>query len=208
MKNLNAVKDISTQAILTFTKSYSCAVAVSQGLINTEPVIIPTSIQKINTHVKKFDLLNDHLCCVPEEWVGSLPKNLITQDYLDRKRIATLRATYIYSLEIHLSSITSRGIIGFDDSVMPHLMREHSLSNPETSEYSYGIVEYANIHNITPDTAYQEIGVMIETCGLIKIRAFTWMQICIDRLNLITNPADLQKEWKDCWEVVKRCAFT
>lgn len=208
MKNLNAVKDISTQAILTFTKSYSCAVAVSQGLINTEPLIIPTSIQRITNHVKKFDLLNDHLCGVPDVWIGSLSKDLITQDYLERKKIATLRATYINSLEVHLTTITSRGIIGFDDSVMPHLIDAHSLSNPETSQYSYGIIEYANIHNITPETAYQEIGVMIETCGLIKIRAFAWMQICIDRLNSITNPADLQKEWKDCWEIVKRCAFT
>jgi hypothetical protein len=73
---------------------------------------------------------------------------------------------------------------------------------------SSDLVEYANINDITPEVAYQEIGIMIETGTLIKIRTFAWMQICIDRLNAESRPAELNKVWLDCWEQVKRAAFT
>jgi len=96
MKNLNAVKDISSRAILTFTKSYSSAVAVSQGLINTEPLIIPTALPKVTTMAKQFDLINDHLASTPDAWLTSLPKKLITPEYLTRRKLANLRATYIF----------------------------------------------------------------------------------------------------------------
>jgi hypothetical protein len=208
MKNLNAVKDISTQAILTFTKSYSSAVAVSQGLINTEPLIIPTALPKVTTMAKQFDLINDHLASTPDDWLTSLPKKLITPEYLTRRKLANLRATYIFSLETHLESVTQRGNINFDDSVMMHLIRAHSICRPEENFYSYGVVEYANIQNIDPKTAYQEIGLMIESCGLIKIRSFAWMQTCINKINAVTNTNDFGPVWKECWEVVKRSAYT
>lgn len=208
MKNLNCVIDISTKAILTFTKSYSCAVAVSQGLINTEPHIIPTSITKIANHVKRFDLVNDNLCSTKDDWMMSLPKHLITADYNKRRKLATTRATYIHSLEAHLDSVVSRGVLNFDEMVVPYLLEQHSRCDPERNSYSYGIVEYANIQNIDVKTAYDEIGVMLNTAGLIKIRAFSWMQNCVRKINSTEDLTMLSKIWKECWEDVKRCAFT
>lgn len=208
MKNLNCVVDISSKAILTFTKSYSCAVAVSQGLINTESLIIPTALPKVMTMAKQFDLINDHLASTPDAWLTSLPKKLITPEYLTRRKLASLRGTYIFSLETHLESVTKRGNINFDDSVMSHLIREHSLCKPNEGHYSYGIIEYANIQEIPVEVAYKEIGLMIESCGLIKIRSFAWMQTCINKINSVTNTNEFDRVWKECWEVVKRCAYT
>lgn len=208
MNNLNCVIDISTKAILTFTKSYSCAVAVSQGMINTEPHIIPSSITKVGALVKQFNLSTDHLCSTPDAWLKTLPKALMNQEYAERRKLATTRATYIHSLEAHLDSVVQRGCVHFDETMLPHLMREHSLCRPEEGYYSYGIVEYANIQNITPKTAYQEVALVIETTGLIKIRAYAWMQMCIRKLNSTNDLTRLSAIWKECWEDVKRCAFT
>lgn len=208
MKNLNCVIDISSKAILTFTKSYSCAVAVSQGIINSEPHIIPTSITKIATQVKKFDLANDHLCSTKDNWLMSLPKHLQTPEYAKRRKLATTRATYIHSLEAHLESVTARAIIHFDDMVIAHLISSYNRCDPERNSYSYGIVEYANIQNIDVKTAFDEIGLTIQTVEQIRIRAYAWMQNCIRKINSTEDLTMLSAIWKQCWEDVKRCAFT
>lgn len=208
MNNLNCVIDISSKAILTFTKSYSCAVAVSQGMINTEPHVIPSSITKVGALVKQFNLSTDHLCSTPEAWLKTLPKSLMTTEYTERRKLATTRATYIHSLEAHLDAVVQRGCVHFDETMMAHLMRAQSSCNPDADYYSYGIIEYANIQNITPKAAYQEITVVIETTSMIKIRAYAWMQLCIRKLNSTNDLTRLSKVWKECWEDVKRCAFT
>ena len=45
-------------------------------------------------------------------------------------------------------------------------------SNPDTKEYSSGILEYANTLDITSSQAYQEIKLECETYNSIKIRAY------------------------------------
>jgi hypothetical protein len=209
MENISAVVDTTTRAILAFPRSFTTAVYVSQGIVNTEPILIPTSIQVVDEDLKQYNLNVDILRLTPKNknWFGIVPDVLVTKSLLERRANARLRSSYIYTLEQQFQIQNFRSRIHYDESVSSHLLSELSKCNPETNTYSYGIVEYANIQEIEPSAAYQELSVMLDSSGLIKIRNFAWFIEYVRRFNMITDKEQLDIEMKNAWQSLVRNAY-
>ena len=58
MSALYTVIDVSTKAILALPKSFTTAIAVSKGMINTDVVVIPIEIDSVAQELKQFDFEN------------------------------------------------------------------------------------------------------------------------------------------------------
>ena len=61
MENMYAVVDTTTRAILAFPNTQITAVYVSQGIVNSEPILIPTSLQTVGEDLEQYNLDTDVL---------------------------------------------------------------------------------------------------------------------------------------------------
>jgi hypothetical protein len=203
MENLYAVIDTPTSIILSFPKSYTAAECVTQGLLDTKALMIPTSLSKIGKEFKSYNLQKDFLKLDISEnsWISKVPEHLVNFDLQKKRKIARIRSIYIYSLEQRFLKIQNiRSIIHFDEHVYVNLLDDIKKSNPMTDTYSQGIVEYANIQSISPKTAYQEIKFMLDSSGLIKIRNYAWFKMYVKKFNVLTNRKDLDIEMDAAWK--------
>lgn len=209
VENMCAVIDTTSRAILAFPQSYTTAVYVAQGIVNSEPVLIPSSLPQVDSEFKQFNLNTDILKLTPKDdtWVSAMPDMFITKELLERREIAKIRSNYIYVLEQQFKIQNFRSIIYHDEAVAAHLLKELANSNPSTDTFAYGIVEYANIQGISPLAAYQELSVMLDSSGLIKIRNFAWFVDYVRKFNTLTTVAQLDAEMINAWDSLVRNAY-
>lgn len=209
MENMCAVIDTTSRAILAFPQSYTTAVYVAQGIVNSEPVLIPSSLPQVDSEFKQFNLNTDILKLTPKDdtWVSAMPDMFITKELLERRNIAKLRSNYIYVLEQQFKMQNFRSIIYHDESVAAHLLKALKESDPMTNTFAYEITEYANIQGISPLAAYQELSVMLDSSGLIKIRNFAWFVEYVRKFNSLTTVAELDAEMINAWDSLVRNAY-
>jgi hypothetical protein len=208
-ENTYAVFDTETRIILVFPQSYTTAVCVSRGMLNTEPILLPTSLARVGNELKQYNLDSDVLKLTPKQghWVSLVPDHLITEQLMKQREIATLRSEYIYVLEQQFKIQNARSMLYFDEHVATYLIDEINKSEPMTDTYSKGIVEYASIQFISPAAAYQELKFMIESSGLIKIRNYAWFSEYVRKFNGLTTKEELQAEVKNSWQSLVLNAF-
>jgi hypothetical protein len=208
MSALYTVIDVSTKAILALPKSFTTAIAVSKGMINTDVVVIPIEIDSVAQELKQFDFEKDKLRLTPKQdtWIGYMPELIITKEYMDRKKIASVRAHYIHALEEQFRRQNERSVLYFDESIMAFLIKDMEASDPKTDTYANGIVEYASAHNISNKTAYEELTLMLETSGLIKMRNFAWFGVYVDKFNKLSTRDELRQGFKDACHALVRNA--
>lgn len=208
-ENCYAVFDTSTRIILVFPQSFTTAVYVSQGMLNTEPILIPTSLSRVGNELKQFDLNVDVLKLTPKQghWVSLVPDHLVNDQLLKQREIARLRSDYIYVLEQQFKIQNARSMLHFDEHVATYLLDEINKSEPMTNTYSQGIVEYASIQSIEVSAAYQEIRFMLDSSGLIKIRNYAWFTEYVRKFNCLTTKEELQAEVKNAWQSLVLNAF-
>lgn len=202
MENIYAVFDTATRIILAFPRSYTTAVYVSQGILNTEAILVPTTLEKVDREFKQYDLNVDVLKLTPKtgKWVQLIPDQLVNDELRKKIQIAKLRAEYIYVLEQQFKIQNARSMLHFDEFVVTYLLDEISKCDPDKEYYSDGIREYANIQSLSPKVAYQEIKFMLDSSGLIKIRNYAWFMEYVRRFNTLTTKEELAAEVKNAWQ--------
>jgi hypothetical protein len=208
-ENCYAVFDTSTRIILVFPQSYTTAVYVSQGMLNTEPILIPTSLARVGNELKQFDLNVDVLKLTPKQghWVSLVPDHLVNEQLIKQREIARLRSDYIYVLEQQFKIQNARSMLHFDEHVATYLLDEVNKSDPTTDLYSQGIIEYANIQSMEFKAAYQEVKFLLDSSGLIKIRNYAWFTEYVRKFNSLTTKEELQAEVKNAWQSLVLNAF-
>lgn len=203
MENIYAVFDTATRIILAFPRSYTTAVYVSQGILNTEAILVPTTLEKVDREFKQYDLNVDVLKLTPKtagKWVEMIHDQLVHDELRKKIEIAKLRAEYIYVLEQQFKIQNARSMLHFDEFVVAYLLDEIGKSNPENDYYSDGIKEYATIQSLSPNVAYKEIKFMLDSSGLIKIRNYAWFMEYVRKFNTLTTKEELTAEVKNAWQ--------
>lgn len=191
MDDLYLVFDYETYGILCTTRTATVANSVSLGFINSCADMLPTSIARRARHLKDVDLEQDILKISKGQLVP-LEQHLQTTAFLEQRRIAGMRARFIYGLEAHLRRFTVRSCLQFDPESSVFFMDQLRRSDPMTHDYALGIQEYATLHDIDPSVAYQEIALIMDTNGLIKMRAAALYGKYVQRFNQCTSEDQCQ----------------
>jgi hypothetical protein len=193
MNDLYMVIDCNTYGVLCFARTPAAANSVSLGFINSLSEMLPYSLPKREKMLKEqnLDLANDVLKVFKGN-LFPLDEHLQTPVFLEQRRIARLRAAYIYSLETHLKKFTVRSNLQFDPENTVYLMEQIRRSNPANDEFALGIHEYAAIHDIEPAVAYQEISMILDTNGLIKTRSVAVYNKYVQKFNECTTDDQCQ----------------
>ena len=201
------VYDTTNYFIYCFPKTLTCAHSITLGLMDTERGVIQTDIPWVANVVSQFDLeeevlqfCGNKLSLAPgEKWIRHFPKEQITQELIDRKNLALARMKYIYALESFLRVYTVKSVYTLEGSTVSYLLDALNKSNPETNEYSMGVMEYAHILDIDYRSAYEEIDIYIKSSGLLKIRAHAQYQKYVTVFNKCMNTDDLDAEYRKAW---------
>lgn len=190
-KDLFGVVDQENKGVLCFTKTLSSANSVSLGFINSQAIMFPGSLTWRAKELEHIDLKTSHLMFQGGS-LTILPDHLVTEKFLANKEVAKLRALYINSLEVYLKIQLVRVNIFNDENVITHIHREVAQSDPKAGSYSAGIHEYANISEISPDSAYNELKLMLDSIGLVKLRNMAWYRKYVNTINTLNTREDMK----------------
>lgn len=200
MNDLIGVLDQETKAILCFTKTISCANSVCNGFVNGHIFIFPASLPWRKKELDGLDLKGD--LSITDGKISKLAEHLITDKYKKQKEVATLRALYINSLEVYMNSQAARVGLFLDDNALPFVLRELQTSIPSDNTYTQGIEEYAAINNITTEAAYQELSLLCDTVGLVKIRNMAWYKRYVDIINTVETREEMKVVFKTLYNEI------
>lgn len=206
--SLNIVADHDTLAVLAVTRTLSTASYVTEGMFNTYATSIPTDLSLIRDRVyDRCDPLTDYiqLDYTRDEqgnihYVKKMDESLITEEFLNRRKLATLRAKHIYYQETYYKHYLARvgvfpGNFGIGNSV------DYSLDTCDVDSgfYSDGIVEYAEIMEMTPAEAYQELKVLMDSISIVKMKYFAWYRKNIQVINKMQTEEEMVEYSKGIW---------
>lgn len=191
MNDLYLVFDCATHGVLCIARTASVANSVSLGFINSMADMLPTSIPKRADMIKDLDLDRDILK-IDKGTLVLLEPHLQTAAFLEQRRVARLRARFIYGLEAHLRRFTTRSCLQYDTENSVFLMDQLRQSDPAAGVYALGIQEYAAIHDISVDAAYQEMAMIMDTAGLVKTRSVALYNKYVQRFNGCTTQDQCQ----------------
>ncbi len=201
---MSIVCDHKTRAVLAFPRSPAAAMWTTMGMLDTFFTTIPVDLPHVNLIVKKYNLVNDHLMCSPKagEHLIPLPENLITDAYLKQRNLARLRSKYIYYQQSHYNMYLSRAAILPDMTTSTYLLRELDKSDPSNNDFSYGLKQYAEILDLTPEEAYDELTIMTDSASAIRMRHFAWFVKNVNQLNKMTSEEEMSEFSKHCWNTM------
>jgi hypothetical protein len=154
--------------------------------------MFPGSLPWRAKELENIDLKSNHLM-INNGNISILPDHLVTEKFLANKEVAKLRALYINSLEVYLKIQLARVNIFNDENVVTYMQREVVASTPEVGVYSNGIHEYANISEISPESAYNELKLMLDSISLIKLRNMAWYRKYVSIINTLHTKEEMKR---------------
>jgi hypothetical protein len=117
--------------------------------------------------------------------------------FLEKQRKAVLIGPLVALLTSSVKRRLLNRLATFDTQIEDTLAHEVLKSNPTTGTFTHGILEYADILNITPEQAYVELRLDYETIHSIKMRAYATIkkyQSLIREVNTKKQADDLYVE--------------
>lgn len=217
------VVDQETAGVITKCSTASIANAVSKGIINSSTMVIHfpymTTKHDINQYQDDFRLnykivraykskVSNMVPPVGEgdvyEIVDSVPSGKtfdlrkiesITPEWIEKRKLGNFRAAKIRSLEMicerylaRLKNFTS------DDAFLQYFSTQISLVDEKNNYYPPSIIEWANISNVTPQTAYQELKLNYDSIGIAMMRMHAIWNKYVDKFNQIDSEEEFEEK--------------
>lgn len=191
------VVDLENGVILTPVKSVSSGKATQEGIPNSSLIAIANVLPWRQKDYSQFDLWRDDLVWAVGGKVDAMPEHLKTPEMYAKKKLAYLRQTYLYALEVFFQMYLGRTVDNYDQGLDAYIINEVEQCNPLAGYYTYALQEYARIIGIHPETAYNELKLRYDTQCLARIRNFALYSKWVDLMNACETKEQLQKALKD-----------
>jgi hypothetical protein len=120
-------------------------------------------------------------------------KKYITDDWIKKRKISNLRANHIRNLETICERYMAR-LKNFvaDEIFMTYLSDQLNLSDHKTQTYPASIKEYAEISNMTPAGAFNELKMTYDSTGISIMRIHAIWNKYVDEINSFEKEEDIQ----------------
>jgi hypothetical protein len=167
--------DRNNEGLLCTVTSQTVGINLLGGILDSRLIELPLHRVKYSIF-SHHDFDNEYLRITPKRDVSLLDPIHITENYLNKRVEAVARAKYLELLEMISFLSLAKSHMGYPADMTQILGNELMLCDPETDKYSVGIIEYADIHKIPPQAAYQELKFRVQGAKLTKIRDFAIFQ--------------------------------
>jgi hypothetical protein len=195
---LYLVIDEPTNAILASTKSYDAAWALrlfssSIGVrcIETHKPWVDEDYKTIN-----FNDVSKHYTAMfksSNRYVADLNQELITPEFIERRRDVIRRLSYHDSLKIKIdilmaSTGDSKVFLGYADTIGYELLK----CKPEEGYYTYAVQAYGIASECNAETAYDELKLQLDNLAHVRMRSLGIYIKYRNRLN--SSPSDKESQ--------------
>lgn len=196
--------DIETSGVLCSTESISAANSIAQGILNVKVGVVPMyhfwtnpKWKDINfdSHFVQYDDTNG-----PE--IHNLDSHLITDDFTFKRNLAILRRRFFIRLEGFLNNVLFKTHFGFDETTASYIENQLIQSDPQTDKFSNALVEYAHYNNISENSAYDELKMLTESHGRMKLRLFACYTKYVKKINQTTDNTEMVSIYEEAMKDV------
>ena len=104
--------------------------------------------------------------------VASLPSEFVTPEWIRFRALTVEKARWLDHWEFSIRQQMSRvnDFYGLP-SLMPFLTEQLSLCDPDKNYYTRAIIEWGEIQEVSPETAYQELKIRQQGYSLVYLRS-------------------------------------
>jgi len=179
--------------VLCQPPTLSCAQAVVQGILNTDIRVVFHNNVDDHSHIdwnKKYKKNN-----TSEGYVEStdIPPD---KNILDLIKLAEIRSKYLHKLELKTLQYIQRFQGLYDDTTLYFIGSALSLSNPDLNKFDFAILEYANMLNIEPISAYNHLKMKYDSYKMLKIKSYASYEKYRNEINNYLEKNDIKNIYK------------
>jgi len=179
--------------VLCQPPTLSCAQAVVQGILNTDIRVV------FHNNVDDHSLI---------DWNKKYKKNNTSEGYvestdippdkniLDLIKLAEIRSKYLHKLELKTLQYIQRFQGLYDDTTLYFIGSAISLSNPDLNKFDFAILEYANMLNIEPISAYNHLKMKYDSYKMLKIKSYASYEKYRNEINNYLEKNDIKNIYK------------
>jgi len=179
--------------VLCQPPTLSCAQAVVQGILNTDIRVV------FHSNVDDHSLI---------DWNKKYKKNNTAEGYvestdippdkniLDLIKLAEIRSKYLHKLELKTLQYIQRFQGLYDDTTLYFIGSALSLSNPDLNKFDFAILEYANMLNIEPISAYNHLKMKYDSYKMLKIKSYASYEKYRNEINNYFEKNDIKNIYK------------
>jgi hypothetical protein len=179
--------------VLCQPPTLSCAQAVVQGILNTDIRVV------FHSNVDDHSLI---------DWNKKYKKNNTAKGYvestdippdkniLDLIKLAEIRSKYLHKLELKTLQYIQRFQGLYDDTTLYFIGSAISLSNPDLNKFDFAILEYANMLNIEPISAYNHLKMKYDSYKMLKIKSYASYEKYRNEINNYFEKNDIKNIYK------------
>jgi len=135
--------------------------------------------------------------------ITPLDPALVTPEYLERKRKATLHREYLSRLLVTCEKEISRTVDYSDYSNNAYLISQLDKCNIVVGEFTNVVIEYSSINDIDENTGYQELCLLVESSGMIKLRNYAIFNKYAIQIGSCSSEEELQLVILDAEKTLK-----
>lgn len=184
--------DIETMGILCNTDSIGAANSIAQGIFNVKVSVIPMYVFWTRPSWRDFNFDIDFLkfddTNGPE--IAPLDGHLITDKFINKRKLSILRRKFLIRLEGSLNIVMYKTTVGFDANTFSYIENQLLQSDSKKNFYPDSILEYAQYLGIEKNQAYDELKMLTESQGRMKLRLFA----CYTKYSNKINQCELEED--------------
>lgn len=146
-----------------------------------------------------FDSLDEHYQLNPiQDKVEPLPEKFITEEWINKRRFYKLKKVFLNLWEFQIRRSCRKQIDFFGTpNMMPFLTDQLNKCDPSNNIYTTAIQDWANIQNVSYETAYQELKLRQEGYGLVYIRSHALYTKHAKNISQAKNEPELRKKYEE-----------
>ena len=187
------VVDLENQGILCRAPTSSVANAVSLGFINTTTtVLLEFPWTKEKSSGVNFDGENWQL--MRRGHFVKMPADLVTEEWLAKKALAMKRRNFQWAWEGRCIQQLRRAADFHSPGVFEsYVMLQLQECDPISEVWPIGILEWASIHQVTPEMAYQDLKLRMDSLGLMYLRNAALHKKIMEDINKGTSEEEMHE---------------
>jgi hypothetical protein len=123
--------------------------------------------------------------------IETMPASDVNPIYLKRKQLATLRTNPMSALDRYVVWAYRKTVIFPVAGIDNDLEFELSQCQPDSDFYSYSIIEYSKICNLSPLEAYKQLRLRVNNFRSQRIRTYSYYDYFAHKINSSTTSAEI-----------------
>lgn len=200
------VVDWETRLVYARVASASVATAMTLGILNSHVLALPADIPHLKDKWDEYDFGKKPYRFEYTSAEGyrflEFPEERLHEDLLRKHGVASKRGHYLHSLETYCRNHLALTAEYVPDNLTAFLHDELRSCAPSENVFARSVQEYAQLSEIEPAAAYQELQLKLKSSGLVSLRNYALQQKYMMKLNACETEQEFDNVFTEFFEAM------